>query len=430
MSINKAFNSNKLSISYWGIMEFLKKLFGHTPEKISINVSELHEWLDLHSKGRLNEVNNNIKKLLTHVESIKTTLDKNLEKLESEKLDDPSVFGQRELQIMHGNRENFIKKTRLFIESINLPEFDYLLIAKFCKDFEENIHEFNEDTRKPYYILSNFFDNTMKKIALNLKDFEGTIVQLFNSTKEHVVTEYKTLNAKINELNDVLDQSDKLEDELKLFESDLEDSIKKQEKANLKIEKLKESREYRKIKKFERELIEIDETCMNIKSKITNQLKIFEKAFKKIYHKQKTSSIYLDYLDYPLETLDKDKTLRVLDEIEKLKEEISKTSISIKNKQKILDKKIKKEIFVKFRTDYLKLTGKKSQINNEMDKPLIIMDYKEQQYMVDHLIEKIKRLKEDISDKKNVLKHLNYEDKKKKLEERLSEFSEYVVTII
>ena len=331
---------------------------------------------------------------------------------------------------MHGNRENFIKKTNFFLESITVPDLDYLKIVDFCKDFEEKIHEFNEDTRKPYYILSNFFDNTMKKIALNLKDFENTIVQLFNSTKDHAVTEYKTLNSKINELNDVLDQSDKLEEELALLETDLDDSIKKQEKANLQVEKLKESREYRKIKKFERELQEIEDTSLKIKSKIIIQLKAFEKAFRKIYHKQNIKSVYLDYLEYPLKTIVKDKNLVVIDEIKKLKVEISKTNIPIKNKEKILSRKIDKEKLVSLRSEYILLNDKKSQINTEMDKPLIIMDYKEQQYKLEHLVDKIKRLKEDISDKKNILKHLNYEDKRKKLETRLSDFSGYIVTII
>ena len=428
--VNKAFNSNKLFISYWGNMEFLKKLFGSTPEKISINTSELHEWLDLHSKGKLNDVNKNIKRLINHIESIKTSLTLNLETLEFEKIGDASVFGKKELQIMHGNRDNFIKKTNLFLEHIVIPDFDYLKIANFCKDFEEHIHEFNEDTRKPYYILSNFFDTTMKKIALNLKDFENTIVQLFNATKTAEVTEFKTLKSKINELNDVLNQSDDLEEDIKLFVADLENSIKKQEKAKLKIEKLKESREYRKIKKFERELLEIDDICLSIKSKITNQIKNFEKAFRKIYHKQKTTSIYHDYLDYPLKTIVSDENLKVIDEIDKLKEDITKTNITIKNKDKILNKNINKEKLISLRSEYILLVEKKSQINNEMDKPLIIMDYKEQQYTMEHLTEKNKRLKEDISDKKNILKHLNYEDKRKKLETRLSDFSGYIVTII
>ena len=93
-------------------MGFLEKIFGKKTEHVEIDKIELKEWLD--SKKLLTEIDHEINKRLEGIKKIKSELNKKLEDLELAKLINPDI-PKREKQIMQGNRDNYIRKTQLFL---------------------------------------------------------------------------------------------------------------------------------------------------------------------------------------------------------------------------------------------------------------------------------------------------------------------------
>ena len=83
----------------------------------------------------------------------------------------------------------------------------------------------------------------------------------------------------------------------------------------------------------------------------------------------------------------------------------------------------------KITSEHEKLKKERAKINQEEDKLTVMMNYKELQYKIEHNTDKIKQLKEKISDKKNLVSHLNIKNQVNKLQELLSSTTDCEVVI-
>ncbi len=409
-------------------MGFLEKIFGKKTEHVEIDKIELKEWLD--SKKLLTEIDHEINKTLDGIKKLKSELNKKLEDLELAKLMNTDI-PKREKQIMQGNRENYIRKTQLFLDELKVPDQDYIQISEFCSEFEERLYEFNENTSKTYFILTHFFDTEMKNIAGLLKRIENSIVNLVGLLKHEKVTQYKMLVSKINELNKSTIEHDKTSKKLDELEKEFEEAEKREVELNEKMDALKQSPDYNKCKKFDKRKTEIKDEVSSLNSKLNNKLKQFDKAMKKYMHTSLKKNTIANYREHPLQALEKDSKLEIINIIEKLKQEVKKGRIELKQKikDKILKEDLTKVFLGKITSEHEKLKKERAKINQEEDKLTVMMNYKELQYKIEHNTDKIKQLKEKISDKKNLVSHLNIKNQVNKLQELLSSTTDCEVVI-
>jgi len=415
-----------------GYMNFFKKLFSREPEDITLKQIELEDWLQENSESFLKETNNKIQKKFGEIEKLKEELLHKLSKLAKAELVNPDI-PEREKHIMHGNRINYIQKTESFIDDLELPDIDYEIINEFCTDFEKQLKNFNRITSKGYFVLTNFFDKDMKEIASDIKTIEGNIIEILNALTDKKTGQFKVLSIKIRKLNELNVNKEKFSKELIEMENELEYSEERKVKLQDRVQSLKNSKEYNNFYKFEKQKQELNQEIHDLNFKLNNSIKSLDKILRKYMHSSIKKDLISHYLESPIQALNQDSKFEIIKLFDRLKVEIKKGHIEVKEKQK--DKinrqieKITKDYLSKIRNKYVKLKEEKTKVNNNMEKLNIMMDYKELQYQAEHIHDKIIRLNEQITEKKDLIMNLNISQKTKQLENALSEFSGHNITI-
>lgn len=413
-------------------MNFFKKLFSREPEDLTLKQIELEDWLQENSEDFLTESNKKIMKRFSEINKLKSELMNKLSKLEDAKLVNPDI-PEREKHIMYGNRVNYIKKTDSFLENIELPEIDYELINDFCNDFETQLKEFNQHTSKGYFVLTNFFDKEMKEIALHIKNLEDNVIKILTILKDKKTGQFKSLSVKVRQLNELNVSKENLAKNLIELENELENAEDRKTKLQEKVQSLKNSKDFNNFYKFEKQKQELEKEINELNFRLNNSIKSMDKVLRKYMHSSLKKDLISYYLESPLQALEKDTNFEILEIFKRLKLEIKKGYIEVKEKQKdkILRQieKITKDYLVKIRDKFEKLKDEKKKINDKMEKLNIMMDYKELQYQAEHIHDKIIRLNEQITEKKDFILNLNITQKTKQLEKALSEFSGYNVKI-
>ena len=402
-------------------------LFKKKSKKINIEKDKLEEWLSNASELILKDVNKELIKELSIIKKLRQELKQNLKKLEKGELINPDI-PQREKQVMNGNRNNYILKTKLFLDDLKLPELDYLEIKEFCAEFEEKLHEFNENTMKGYFILKNYFETEMVIIANLIKKHENSVVHLVESMKHKKVVLSKTITVKIRELNNNTKEYKSGNNVLNALKKELDQAKKWKNELAEELDKLKKSSDYSRYKKLQNQKTNLTKDISELNNKIN--LNVFEKGLKKYMHVSKNKLI-LDYLEDPLKALLKDSEFEIVSIIEKMKKEIENNNIELKEKQKnvILKKELTKDYLNSIKLNHDKLKKELKETREKQDRLTIMMNYKDLEYKIDHNSEKISRLKQEINEKKHLLSHLNIEQNLKQLEAKLSDFSGDEVTI-
>ncbi len=399
-------------------MNFFKKLFSREPEDLTLKQIELEDWLQENSEDFLIESNKKIKRNFAEIDKIKLELLRKLSKLGEAKLVNPDI-PEREKHIMYGNRLNYIQKTESFLENIELPELDYELINDFCTDFERQLKQFNQSTSKGYFVLTNFFDKEMKEIVNILKDKK--------------TGQFKILSGKIRKLNELNVNKGKFAKKLIELENELENSEDRKIRLQQRVQSLKNSKDFNNFYKFEKQKQELNQEINDLNFKLNNAIKSMDKVLRKHMHSSLKKDLISYYLESPLQALENDSKFEIIKIFDRLKLEIKKGYMEVKEKQK--DKvlrqieKITKAYLLKIRDKYAKLKDERTKINDKMEKLNIMMDYKELQYQAEHIHDRIIRLNEQITEKKDFILNLNITQKTKQLEKALSEFSGYNVKI-
>lgn len=413
-------------------MNFFKKLFSREPEELTLKQIGLEDWLQENSEDFLTESNKKIKKSFAEIDKIKSELLRKLSKLGEAKLVNPDI-PEREKHIMYGNRLNYIQKTESFLEDIELPELDYELINDFCAGFERQLKQFNQSTSKGYFVLTNFFDKEMKEIAMLIKHIEDSVIHMLNILKDKKTGQFKILSGKIRKLNELNVNKGKFAKNLIELENELENSEDRKIRLQQRVQSLKNSKDFNNFYKFEKQKQELNQEINDLNFKLNNAIKSMDKVLRKHMHSSLKKDLISYYLESPLQALEKDSKFEILEIFDRLKLEIKKGYIEVKEKQK--DKvlrqieKITKAYLLKIRDKYETLKDERTKINNKMEKLNIMMDYKELQYQAEHIHDKIIRLNEQITEKKDFILNLNITQKTKQLEKALSEFSGYNVKI-
>lgn len=417
---NTVFRSLEDSFNFHG---FLRKLF-NKPKQITLKAIELNDFLEENMSKYLGSEFHNIEEAVSQINKTKEEIVKKLEKLQTAELVNQNIT-EHEKQVMLGNKESYSNKTSQFIESITIPE-NYLKIDEFCNEFEETLTEYHEKTARAYHILRMFFRDEMLDISSSLKQIETYHLSLFKTMKKESVMALKTILIRVRELNENIEQSIKLNKDIENLELELKSEKEKQVNQNIKLEKIKQSPDYNKLKKYENRKKAIDDEIAQLKLNFLKKLKVFEKPLKKYIH---STQKHTEYLQDPLLALEKDYQFSILNTLTKIKEDISNYNLKDKQETSVINSKTNKDFLKDIRKNYIELKKEKSDIQKKEDMISVMMDFKEIEYQIEHNEAKLKKLNEDISDKKNLLTHLGIEEKKNKLQEKLSEFTKDEILI-
>ncbi len=412
-------------------MGFLDNIFGREPKEKTIKSIELKEWLEEIAPEVLEEFNKDIKEIYSDIEKTKAELHEKIDVLEDAELVNKNI-PDREIHIMEGNRENYIKRTYHFIEDLRLPEQHYDEIEEFCKDFTNLLDKFNKNTGKAYYVLKNFYNKEMQDIASQLKNIETYVDELQEIVQSKSIKQYQNLFIEIRKLNEAIVESDKLTHEINSVKGEMEETKRKKDHLKEKMSELKESDDFSQFNKIEKERKEVDEETSKLNERILSKFKGIERYLKKEAHGTKKEEFVNTYIRNPLESVEDDANLDIVDVLQRLRKSLRDIELKKKEEDKIkkvidgLDKKHLTSVQEKIG----KLKKKKSKLNEKVKKKTVMVDYKDYEYRIEHAEEKIERLEGEIKVKKAMFEDLKLSNKIERLEVQLSEFSGYEVEIV
>jgi len=156
------------------VFKFLRRIMAPEPEapkKCDLKISEIDEWLKdtVNSKWGSIELDDHIETIGKQAKLLRGKLkDLKTAKLKNEKIH------PKELQIMRGNKNSFIKRYELFLDSIRRPGKSLEEAKDYIETMEKGLFNLNKTTKRSYFILQNFFADHIMEInkMLNVIAFQ------------------------------------------------------------------------------------------------------------------------------------------------------------------------------------------------------------------------------------------------------------------
>jgi len=392
------------------MLKFIKKLFKEeeiTEEKI--NFSELSNWLDNKEKPLLDNLKNEVNKVIKEIESEKEKLFDNIKKLKNAKLQNPNI-PNRVKTIMEGNRSAFIKKVSHVFENIGLKYSDFEEIKDKSKELEKTIHSLGKGTARSYQILNEFFAREVSSIAINIKNIENKAKGIRESNYYNKISSINEIKHYFSELNGKMQSKERLLGELKSEKSNLENSKEESSEIKRKIKGIKSGEEYKNFEELLRGKENLEKGIKNIENMLFHDFSVLERALKK-YSKVsfENEKLIEGYLKNFIKALDEDNELIIVKAVIGLRKAIEENKLGLDNKKskKVLSKtkELDKEYFSSSQSKYKEIKEKLGKVTAD------IRNSKTKKHL-DDSADKLKILEGKIESLNNKISILNNEIEK------------------
>ncbi len=244
----------------------------------------------------------------------------------------------REKDIMHGNRQAYIRKVRAFFDNIeDIPE-DYHGIKRFNNNFFDRLNTFANESQKNFFVLQNFLRDETTKIAKNINSMKELVVELNEWMKEkgyHHIEKAKELLQEIEENKITIGE---LTNEKRELSADLRTLAEKEEKQEKKLKKRKNSPHVDRYQDMIKEKEKIEKQLKKEISSVQSAFSDITKPLKKYDHDHDEEVIEY-YLINPATALEFDTKFKIVNILKKM--DLKKYENNEK-KRKTTKEKIKK----------------------------------------------------------------------------------------
>ena len=186
------------------ILKKIKELFVDETNYVveTVSVHEIQNWFSLKMNNTLSELSVMLDATRNTVESCKQEIEHVLTDLDNSQLSHDN-FSQREISFMTGNREAFIKATRMFIQKLCFPE-SIESFFDFVTEISSHTKQFARTTERQTQILGAFFGDHVKHVLIQIGEIERLIYELVQEANKHHALEIGQIHLLINNLKELL----------------------------------------------------------------------------------------------------------------------------------------------------------------------------------------------------------------------------------
>lgn len=402
------------------IFNFFKRL--SSKEEIrEIKLNELNPFIDSLSKKIVDHIDLKLIDIKEKIISEKREMEENIQKLNETELKNPNI-PERAKQIAVSNKKLYIQKINIFLQEINPPKnFDEGL--NFYDSFDKNLGLLNKGTTRSHHILSEFFPDEIGNISKNTKNLCDLVKKVKKLEDDAGIEKYNKLKDEVNEIQQKIKQQEKIKEEIELIKRDLQTQIKKLNEKESRIKDLEGTDKYKKFLELtnKKEILELE--AKEIEKQPFHYFSNIKPALKKYERLTLDYVLIKEYLDNPLKALLKDKKLKILEHINKIKESIVKEKFGIKEKKKsrILNEldELTKNNFEIFLSRYYESNRKLNELKLEIEKIEIIKEIEKTKEEFNQDKSKLEEDEYKVEDMKEKLKMIDIENSKLVLEEGL-----------
>jgi len=362
------------------------------PETTEIALSKIDKHMNFLLRDNLGYINKNILSKILDITQKKEEILLSLHELHRSKLINTHI-PDREVHIMDGNRDNFIKRVSHFVGGIDVPK-NYLDTYDYCVKFPNDLNTLNQDVQKNIFVLQHFFSNEVKTVNKLLHELEELIIDIRVLLEKNGVELLKNIQKDIkNFANNLLKTND-----LKHHISEENDNIKiheeKLHRLNEKIKTITSGTDYRALEGFKKEKEEADSDINKIVKEFDEIVSCLDTALKKYYYLNPDRKIAKEYLEDPKSAIIKDQRLELTNILAAVTELIANNQIELKEnkKEKCLEAlgKLTSDYLKSIQSLILKLEDAKQRSQTKITHNSASLNLSEQQYWITATEDKIK----------------------------------------
>ncbi|MFA6889255.1 MAG: hypothetical protein WC254_07205, partial [Candidatus Woesearchaeota archaeon] len=303
-----------------GFFQFLKSLFEEKDvdvviPKQSIAFAELSLWIETHTSQNAKSISDSSKPILDKIDDAIFANQANLSKLEHAELKNKDI-SSRELEIMKGNRQSYIKRTEQFLQQLsslyNKEDITYGDIKKVSDFYTQEIQGYHSATLKPYAVLQHFFANESYIVAKNIKEIDELMKQLQAIIQKQSVEAITDIKTQIAAIELKLKQTKELSHEKKQVEEEYQKQEELSQQAQKKMNTIEESNGYQRYLQFVADAQEQQKKIEAHNAILVHSFSVIDKAVRK-YAKTvpEKEQFLLSYIEKPVEALQADTSFEI-----------------------------------------------------------------------------------------------------------------------
>jgi hypothetical protein len=297
-----------------------------------IELSKIDKYVNLILRHGLASNNKTISDALQEIESRKESVMQQLHRFHKKSLMNPNI-PQREIQIMDGNRDNFIKTISQFTSSIDVPK-NYMDLYDYCVIFSEKIEQIYKTTQKNVFILNHFFENELKSINTDLNKIEEIIISIRVLFERHKVVALKEIISDVRDISNNLVKIGNLQHEIDSHKAAITDYADKIKKLEERIGTITSGTDFRALENFKDEKQNTQEEITKTFSPLEEKLLRIENALRKYYYRNPDKKIIKEYLEDRYKAFLNDNNLEISSILQDIKTHIDNDTIELKDKKK------------------------------------------------------------------------------------------------
>ena len=418
------------------MLQFIKKWL--TKEDVEVVLPkevilfcDLPAWIEKHTSQTNKTVSDQATPILEKLDDVLFAVQGNITKLEHAALRNKNI-SSRELEIMKGNRNSYVLRTRLFLAPISSftekEKKTYDDMKEFVQRYTEQLQPYHDTTLKPYAVLQHFFANEAYAIAKNIKEIDEAIKQLRALLQKQSVESIASLKQQMQALQEKYEEEKKLKNEKKELQ---EEHIRlvELEKQNLeKWKKTEEAEGYKKYLALVAKAKECEKKCSTHVDSLKQSFSVLDKALRKYGKLFPEKEAFLNkYLENPIEALRNDAATTssgkyaITSALEAVKEQLLADALDMKDdkKEKTLQglNMLTQEFFETFLREQNAYEAEKKQYDALCSSDFANQQYKEAEYMYTTYKEKAAAVEKECTNTEEKIHLLAISDACKRLQE-------------
>ena len=143
----------------WLTNLFRRKVQTGEEKKDYIEYSELPDYINNFVKPKEKELDELFKEFKEKI----SDLDNALTQLKTAKI---TEMNPKIVNVILDNRNAYIKHTKIFMETLKVPEeLSFAKTKQFCREFEQNLKDFTEKSTKSFHITKNLIGDELENVA-------------------------------------------------------------------------------------------------------------------------------------------------------------------------------------------------------------------------------------------------------------------------
>jgi len=327
----------------------------------------------------------------------------------------------RALQIMLGNRDQYIKDSLNLVGNLEIPESVDDLLA-FCTDFQTKLGHYAKTTLRSYAILSEFFKNEVHAVAGTIGKLNKGISQLMEVFTKSGLHQAKMIRSDITLIKHKEKHMAQLQTEEKEVQEALIQLTNEINSLQGDVKAIKHSVAFKQYLHLISSEQGLQQELKEAEKKVFHSFSVIESPLKKFERITLDQKLIVQYLQDPLKALESDHDLAILPNLQKLASALEHDQIEVKEKKKekvLAELPNMQEILSSFNQQKTRIKNDLSRLQSQKENAMIFQDLQTKEIQLRKLLSD-KRSQEDAAKEASKRKSsMSLEQLRNRIKERL-----------